>query len=250
MGLLPHEIPELIKRISQSSKFQLEGVFTHLAKADEPNTPSVSIQRTIFFECIKQLRENGIKPQHIHYGNSAGLMCFPMDECTLVRPGIAIYGCKPDPNWNFCPALRPVLSLKSVVAKLKKVPAGTPVSYGGNYITKNETFIATIAIGYAHGLPRFLANKGSVLVNGQRYTIAGNVTMDYVMVDAGPEPEMKVGDEAVAIGVQGKEQITADEIAKVGNTISYEILCHISTTMERFYLLEDKIVLHEECRVF
>lgn len=250
MGLLPHEIPELIKRISSSPKFQLDGVFTHLAKADEPNTTTVTTQRTILFNCIKQLRENGIHPRHIHYGNSAGLMCFPMDECTLVRPGIALYGCKPDPNREFCLDLHPVLSLKSVVAKLKKVPAGTPVSYGGNYITKNETFIATIAIGYAHGLPRFLSNKGSILVNGQRYSIAGNVTMDYVMVDAGTEPKMKVGDEAVAIGVQGNEQITADEIAKIGNTISYEILCHISSVMERFYLFEDRIVLHEESKIY
>jgi alanine racemase len=250
MGLLPHEMPALIKKISSSTKFQLEGVFTHLSKADEPDTPTVATQRTIFFSCIQQLRENGIHPHHIHYGNSAGLMCFPMDECTLVRPGIAIYGCKPDPNRKFCLNLHPILSLKSVVAKIKKVPAGTPVSYGGNYITKSETFIATIAIGYAHGLPRFLGNKGSVLVNGKRYSIAGNVTMDYVMIDAGSEPKMKVGDEAVAIGAQGNEQITADEIAKIGNTISYEILCHISTAIERFYLFEDKIVLHEEYRVY
>jgi alanine racemase len=201
MGLLPHEIPELIKRVSSSTRFQLEGVFTHLAKADEPGTPTVEAQRTILFKCIEQLRKNGIQPHHIHYGNSAGLICFPMDESTLVRPGIAIYGCKPDPSRDFGLDLHPILSLKGVVAKLKKVPAGTPVSYGGNYITKDETFIATIAIGYAHGLPRFLANKGSILVNGKRYTIAGNVTMDYVMVDAGKEPKMKVGDEAVAIGV-------------------------------------------------
>ena len=250
MGLLPHEIPELIKRISSSSKFQLEGVFSHLAKADEPDTQTILIQRSIFFKSIQQLREKGINPLHIHFGNSAGLMCFPMDESTLVRPGIALYGCKPNPDKEFCLDLRPILSLKSAVAKLKKVPANTPVSYGGNYITQNETYIATIAVGYAHGIPRFLGNKGSILINGHRYKIAGNVTMDYVMVDAGPDPKMIVSDEAVAIGIQGREQITADEIAKIGNTISYEVLCHISTAIERFYLLKDSIVRHEESDIF
>ncbi len=250
LGLLPSEIPYLISKITGSKKIHLEGVFTHLANADQPGTATVNTQRTAFFKCIDLLKSNGISPSHIHYGNSAGLMCFPMTECTLVRPGIALYGCKPDPSRSFCLNLRPVLSLKSTVVKIKTVPAGTPVSYGGHYITREETKIATVAMGYAHGLPRFLNNKGNILINGIRYKIAGNVTMDYLMIDIGKESEIKVGDEAVAIGIQGSEQITPDEIALSGNTISYEILCNIGKGIDRFYLFNNSIVMQYKWQIF
>jgi alanine racemase len=127
------------------------------------------------------------------------------------------------------------------VVKLKKVPAGTAVSYGGNYVTKQETYIATVSAGYGHGLPRVLGNRGDILINGKRYRIAGNVTMDYCMVDAGPSPSIQPGDEAVLIGRQGNECITTDEIALLCNTIGYEILCNLSCRIERRYILNNKV---------
>lgn len=250
LGLLPSEIPYLISKIKGSKKIHLEGIFTHLANADQPGTTTVDTQRTTFFKCIDLLKSNDISPLHIHYGNSAGLMCFPMTNCTMIRPGIALYGCKPDPSGNFCLDLRPVLSLKSTVVKVKKVPAGTPVSYGGHYITSEETQIATVAIGYAHGLPRFLNNRGNILVGGIRYKIAGNITMDYVMIDIGKVSKVKAGDEAVAIGIQENERITPDEIALAGNTISYEILCNIGKGIDRFYLFNNSIVMHYKWQIF
>jgi len=250
MGLLPCQIPELISALKTCSNLKLDGVFTHLAKADEPGTLSVDEQRSKLISCVHLLKENGFAPAQIHYGNSAGLMDFQMNTCTLVRPGIALYGGKPDPSRNFPLDLKPVLSLKGVIAKIKKVPAGTPISYGGNYITPRETYIATITIGYASGLPRFLSNRGTILINGRKYTIAGNVTMDYIMVDAGPEPLMSVGDEAVAIGVDGAHEITPDDIAVLGNTIGYEILCNISTSIDRRYFYQGSIVAVKKGDIF
>lgn len=245
MGILPAEMPLLIKTLSNCPSISCTGVFTHLAKADIPGTLSVHEQKTLFFASLNILRNNGIVPKHVHIANSAGLMRFPMNDTTLVRPGIALYGCKPDPGGDFPLDLKPVLSLKSVVAKIKKVPANTPVSYCGNYITKCETNIATIAAGYAHGLPRFLGNKGAVLINGRRYAIAGNVTMDYIMIDAGDRVEFSVGDEAVIIGTSGSLKITPDDIAITGNTIGYEILCNISTSIRREYFFQGSSVVKD-----
>jgi alanine racemase len=175
---------------------------------------------------------------------------FPLSGCTLARPGIALYGCKPDPAQDFAIDLKPVASLISHVVKMKKLPGGTPVSYGGNYVTPADTWIATIPLGYAHGLPRYLNGKGSVLIGGSRYRIAGNVTMDYIMVDAGSNPSISVGDEVVAIGSQGSETITPDDVALIGNTIGYEVLCNLGTTIDRFYTRGGEIIYHESGAVY
>ncbi|MFP4014785.1 MAG: alanine racemase [Chitinispirillaceae bacterium] len=250
LGLLPSELDEMLGILEQSTNLHPEGVFTHMACADVPGTSTVQNQLSSFSDCIERLRQAGVSPLHVHYGNSATFMRFPLEECTLVRPGIALYGCRPDPaqEWNL--KLRPVASLISRVVKMKKVPAGTPVSYGGNYVTPTETWIATVAMGYAHGLPRFLSSKGEVLIGYRRYKIAGNVTMDYIMVDAGPNPDISVGDEAVAMGTQGEDAITPDQIALLGNTIGYEVLCNLGTAIDRVYLLEDQVVHHEPGIIF
>lgn len=242
MGLLPSEIGIFIELLKTAPNLHLDGVFTHMTSADEPNTATVTRQVELFTGCIEKLRQAGINPANIHYGNTATLLRFPIKDCTLARPGIALYGCKPDPAQDFGLNLKPVASLISQIVKMKKVPAGTPVSYGGNYVTPSETWIATIALGYAHGLPRFLSNKGEVLIRGKRYRIAGNVTMDYIMVDAGAYPTVSISDEVVALGTQGSETITADDIAVIGNTIGYEILCNLGTSIKRFYVQNGKTV--------
>jgi alanine racemase len=167
---------------------------------------------------------------------------------TLARPGIALYGCRPDPKQAFPLDLRPVVSLKSRVVKMKKVPAGTPVSYGGRYVTAAETVIATIALGYGDGLPRSLGNRGEVLIGGRRFRIAGTVTMDYLMVDAGPVPSMSVGDEAVAMGTQGNEHISPDDVALIDGTIAYEIMCGLSASIDRVYVSGGSIIRREKGR--
>jgi alanine racemase len=192
-----------------------------------------------------EFKTAGLSPHIIHCSNSAAIARFPLEQTTHVRPGIALYGCNPDPGQDFTYDLRPVASLKARVVKIKRVPSGTPVSYGGQYVTSRETHIATIPIGYAHGLPRMLGSRGGcVLIGGKRYGIAGRVTMDYVMVDAGAEPEFGVGDEAVAMGCQGSECIGADEIARRCGTIGYEILCGLNRRIDRYYTRCGRVVFH------
>ncbi|MDR2694436.1 MAG: alanine racemase [Chitinispirillales bacterium] len=250
MGLLPDEIDTLIDRLNKARNIRIGGAFTHMANADEPNTRTVARQLERFQGGIDKLRAGGHPPAHIHYGNTATFLRFPLNGCTLARPGIALYGCKPDPAQEFDIDLKPVASLISRVVKMKKVSAGTPVSYGGNYVTDTDTWIATIPVGYAHGLPRYLNGKGSVLIGGKRYRIAGNVTMDYIMADAGPAPSISVGDEATAIGTQGGESVTPDDVALIGNTIGYEVLCNLGTTIDRFYTRNGKVVCHEPGAVY
>jgi len=250
VGVLPSEMGALIDALKSSANIRLTGAFTHMACADEPGTETVGRQLDKFTGSVDKLRQSGINPAHIHYGNTAALLRFPLKGCTLARPGIALYGCKPDPAQDFGIALKPVASLVSRVVKVKKLPAGTQVSYGGNYVTPADTYIATVPIGYAHGLPRFLSGRGEVLIGGKRYRVAGNVTMDYVMVDAGPAPVVSVGDEAVAMGVQGGETITADDIAVIGGTIGYEVLCNLGTSIDRFYTRGGKIIRHEPGVIF
>ncbi|MDR0330146.1 MAG: alanine racemase [Chitinispirillales bacterium] len=250
MGILPQEIGALIDKINSAPQIRIDGAFTHMASADEPDTPTVARQLEKFAGALGQLRAAGRAPAHVHYGNSATFLRFPIEGCTLARPGVVLYGCKPDPSQDFGVGLKPVASLISHVAKMKKVPARTPVSYCGNYVTASETWIATVPIGYAHGLPRYLNGKGEALIGGKRYRIAGNVTMDYIMVDAGPNPAVSVGDEVVAIGAQGNESITPDDIALIGKTIGYEVLCNLGTSIERFYTQNGKIICKDAGAIF
>jgi alanine racemase len=250
MGLLPHEIDTLVDKLNTSRNIRISGAFTHLANADEPGTQTVAGQLEKFHGGIDRLRRGGHPPAHVHFGNSAAILRFPLDGCTLARPGVALYGCRPDPAQDFGIDLKPVVSLISHVVKMKKVPAATPVSYGGNYVTPADTWIATIPLGYAHGLPRYLNGRGSVLIGGARYRIAGNVTMDYIMVDAGANPSISVGDEVAAIGTQGAEAVTPDDVALIGNTIGYEVLCNLGTTIDRFYTLGGKVVCHERGAIY
>jgi alanine racemase len=245
LGILPQETADLADTLKHSAHLRLEGLFTHLANADDPDTDTVPEQLRLFSKATATLAAQGITPDHIHYANSAGICNFPLSPCTLARPGISLYGCRPNPKKPIAADLQPILALKSKVVKIKKVPSGTPVSYGGHYVTKHETHIATIALGYGNGYPRSLSNRGELLIKGKRYRIAGTVTMDYCMVDAGPDPHFSVNDEAVAIGGQGNEIITPDDIALLHGSIAYEILCGLNPSMERTYLLDGRVYAQE-----
>ena len=250
IGILPSEIVQLVQELRNAPSLSLEGAFTYFANADEPDTITVGQQVDAFKGALSLLRCSGISPGHIHYSNSAAIMRFDLPGCTLVRPGIALYGCRPDPRQQFSPDLKPIVALKSHVVKIKKVPANTPVSYGGTYVTERETLIATIALGYANGYPRSLSNRGEVLIRGRRYKIAGTVTMDYLMVDAGPLPAIAVGDEVTAIGYQGGECISPDDLALLDNTIGYEILCNLSPGLDRIYIHKGEVVGKENGKIY
>ncbi|MBD3346760.1 MAG: alanine racemase [Chitinivibrionales bacterium] len=244
LGVLPSEINEVIRIVQSHPSLIIEGLYTHFASADVPHTDTVAFQRRLFENACTLFEQAGIRPEYIHTANSAGILRFPEKRSTLVRPGIILYGCNPDPTQKFDISLKPVVTLKGHVVKLKKVPAGIAISYGGNYVTGQETTIATISVGYAHGVPRLLSNRGEILLQGKRYTIAGNVTMDYCMVDCGSTTSIREGDEAVVMGSQGKEFISPDEIAAQCGTIGYEILCGLSTSVDRYVIGNNKVIHH------
>ncbi|MBN1131311.1 MAG: alanine racemase [Chitinispirillaceae bacterium] len=250
MGILPRAVPEAACRIARSPLLLLEGVFTHLANADVGDMPVMRAQVRLLNAAVARFRKEGIDPAQIHFANSAGITHFPLRGCTLVRPGIELYGCRPNPSFPVPLDLKPVLTLKSQVVNMKAVPAGTPISYGGRYITRRDTVIATIGLGYGCGYPRSLGNRGYLLIRGKRYRIAGAVTMDFCMVDAGPSPGFKVRDEVVAIGRQGKETITPDDIALLDHTIAYEILCRLGPFPEKTYFLNGRVFAREKGYIY
>ncbi|MBN1576268.1 MAG: alanine racemase [Chitinispirillaceae bacterium] len=250
LGLKVDEVPRLVEASQKCGNLHCRGVFTHMASADVPGTPTVKGQYSLFQSALAMLHDGRIRPDHIHVANSATLLRFPPFSCTHIRPGIALYGCNPDPAQSFGVELKPVMSLRGAVVSLREVPASTPVSYGGNHVTSHQTWIATVGLGYAHGVPRSLSKRGDVLIGGRRYRIAGNITMDYLMVDAGAHPAMNIGDEAVIIGQQGSETITPDEVALHADTIGYEVLCNIGTAIERTWLLRGNIIGKESGSIF
>lgn len=245
LGLFESEIDEALKSIASADTVELEGVFTHFANADMPDLHNTSLQYERFIAVLKRVKENGLSPGYIHCSNSAAICRFTIPDRYYVRPGILLYGSRPDPEQHFDIDLLPIASLKANVIKIKKVPANTPISYGGTYMTKGETLIATVPIGYTHGLPRALSNKGEVLIRGRRFPLAGKVTMDHIMVDIGPSSDITVGDEAVVMGSQGNETISPDDIALLSGTVSYEILTWLCNRIDRFYYRNNKIVCHE-----
>jgi len=232
IGVLPLDAEPLIEKISQMKFISIEGVFTHFAFADMDRKFTL-YQIDLFNRMIGKLGSKGIKFSFLHCANSMGIIDFKQGNFNMVRPGLVIYGLYPKAGLKL--KLKPVLSLMSKVVYCKKVPKGHGISYGHSYITKKTTKIATIPIGYGDGYPRNLSNIAPVLIRGRRFKISGRICMDQIMVDVGNSP-VKVGDEVVLIGRQGRGEITAEELADLAETIPYEIVCGLGTRVPRTYL--------------
>jgi alanine racemase len=181
-------------------------------------------------------REMGISSRYLHMASSATLTTFPSFSGNLVRPGIMLYGSYPSPAIEKLIELKPVLTLKTRIHFLKSVSTGSRISYGGTFVTRRESLIATLPVGYADGYSTRLSNQGEVLIRGKRSPVVGRVCMDLTMVDVTGIPGVSKGDEAILIGGQGEERITADEIAKKIGSIPYEVLCLIGKRVPRVYI--------------
>ncbi len=231
---------DLARRVASSSELHLEGVFTHLAVADEPGNDYTPAQLERFGRAVGRLRSGGVDPPLVHAANSAAALCHPGARFSMVRPGIAVYGLAPGPLVAGRPevgALQPVLSLKAEVSFAKQVGAGERVSYGLRYEVAERSVIATVPLGYADGVPRRLFEVGGeVLVGGGRRPIAGTVTMDQIMVDCGPGSTVRAGDEVVLLGRQGDQEVTAWDWASRLGTIAYEVTCGLSPRLPRVYV--------------
>ena len=238
VGARPDAAVELGGRVlARSPQLSLGGVFTHLACADDRDSPATQQQVRRFDAVIEQLRRAGIDPGWLHIANSAGTLAHPDTRRDMVRVGIAAYGIAPDPTLDpLCRSLRPALRLASRVSFVKRVAAGEAVSYGHRHRFDRDTTVATVPIGYADGVPRRLsAVGGEVLVGGRRRPIVGVVTMDQLMVDMGDDA-CAIDDEVVLIGSQGEQTITANDWGSALGTIGYEIVCGMSARLAREYL--------------
>jgi alanine racemase len=227
----------LAESIATRDELRLEGVLTHLAVADEPDDPYTPQQLDRFETVLDDLRRAGVAFDLVHAANSAAVLAFSdRARFDLVRCGIAVYGVPPAPGLAGRVPLRPAMAVKARVTHVKRLPAGARLSYGLRYAMPREGAVATVPVGYADGVPRALsATGGEVLVRGQRHPIAGTVTMDQLMVDAG-DGAVEVGDEVVLLGRDGDAEITADEWADRLGTIGYEIVCGIGRRVPRTYV--------------
>jgi alanine racemase len=231
VGLDLKKAEKEIADIINLKNIAVEGLMSHFSDADLQDKDFANLQLGRFRSVIRNLKKKKITFRHIHMANSAAILTMPDTHFDLVRPGIMLYG------YACCERekIKPVLSLKSGIILLKKVPAGAPIGYGRTFITKRKSTIATVPVGYADGYSRKLSNKGEVLISGKRAPVAGRVCMDTIMVDVTGIPDVSYRSEVVLIGSQGKERITADELAEKIGTIPYDILTSIGERVRRIY---------------
>jgi len=229
------EVLVLAKEIARRPQLRLEAVWTHCAVADEPGNPFTDEQLDLYDEVVAEIERAGLGPVMRHAANTAAAIEHPRSRYDLVRAGIGIYGISPAPALDGRVDLHPALTLRAEVSMVKRVRAGERISYGLTHQFDRDTGVATLPIGYADGVPRRLsAVGGEVLVGGRRRPIVGVVTMDQLMVDIGDDP-VAAGDEAILIGRQGDEVITAADWAAPLETIAYEIVCGIGPRVPRSY---------------
>ncbi|MGH2663177.1 MAG: alanine racemase [Actinomycetota bacterium] len=231
VGADPDEAVDLAAAVA-SQGLDLEAVWTHLARADEPDQPSAREQMDRFAGTLSDLAAAGFRPRIRHAANSAAAIAMPEAHLDLVRVGIAMYGIAPGPELGGRVDLRPAMSLRSQVSAVRRVGAGEGVSYGHRYRPDRSSTIATAPVGYADGYARALSNRGHVLIRGRRYPVAGTVTMDQLMVDCGDDP-VEPGDEVVLFGKQDGAEIRAEEVADWAGTIGYEVVTAVSHRVPR-----------------
>ena len=224
----------LVAAAVRSDEVSVSGVWSHLACSDRPQHPSIGAQHSAFLDAVAIAKSAGLTPEVLHLSNSGGLLGVPEAHFDLVRPGIATYGLSPGPAHGTPRelGLRPAMTLRAVVALVKRMPAGHGIGYGHRYTTSDETTTVVIPVGYADGVPRAATGVAPLWVAGRRRTIAGTVSMDQVVVDVGSDP-VAVGDEVLLFGPGDDGEPTADDWAAAMGTIGYEIVTRIGPRVPR-----------------
>lgn len=222
-------------RAGTLSHLQVEGIFTHFAKADEIDKTYTNMQMDRFTAFCDKLEAGGLTGFMRHCSNSAGILEIPQAHMDMVRAGITIYGIYPSDEVSRELPLAPVMELKSHVVYVKEIEAGTSVSYGGTFVAEKTMKVATIPVGYADGYPRSLSSKGSVLIRGKRAPIIGRVCMDQFMVDV-TDIDAQMLDEVTLLGRDGEEEITVDELGALSGRFPYEFVCVVGKRVPRIYV--------------
>lgn len=240
LGAPVAEAPARLTAVRELRHLDVEGLFTHLATADEPDVGSDRQQLARF---VDVLRAVGEPPRFVHAAASAGVAAFgPIAGCTAIRPGLSLYGLHPATHLAAGLALRPALEWRSRIHRVAAVPKGTGVSYGLEYRMPRDGRVATVPVGYGDGLPRVIGERGRVLVGGRALPFVGRIAMDLVMLDVTDLPATGEGDEVVMIGTQDGARQTADDVAAAAGTISYDIVTGIRRRVPRRYHRGGRVV--------
>ncbi len=238
LGVFPADVPAFADAVAGLPGIKIAGLMSHFPEADNPAAPSTRLNFTQFAEACGTLQDSSATLCHI--ANSAAVLNFPDTCCDMVRAGIALYGYHPAGQGGSDESdgheLIPAMSFTSRILQVKTVPAGTGVSYGHTFHTSQVTRIAVLPVGYEDGYSRLLSNRAMVLVHGRPVPIVGRVCMNMCMIDVTDAGEVSAGDEVVLLGRQGRESISADDIAEHMDSISYEVLCLLGNNNQRHYI--------------
>jgi alanine racemase len=229
MGVVESELPRVIEMIRAAPRLRIEGIYTHLANADDVADPFTEIQIANYDRMLTVLREAGVDAPLHHFANSAATLRGLVRPGDFARVGIALYG--PRRIEIATGTIEPVLRWRTEIMRLKELPAGHPIGYGTTFHTTRPSRIATLPVGYADGYDRLLSNNAEVLTRGTRAPVVGRVSMDLVTIDVTDIPDAAAGDEVILLG----DGITAEELAAGSRTISYEVFCRISARVPRIY---------------
>ena len=240
-------VAEIVK-IAKLPNIEIEGLFTHFARADEVSIDPAVRQLERYNAFAEKVEKAGVDIPIHHVSNSAGIIRLREANKDMVRAGITVYGLMPsaDVETDIVP-LKPVMSLVSHISYVKNIEAGDEVSYGGTFKAEKTMRVATIPVGYADGYPRMLSGKGYVLIKGRKAPILGRVCMDQFMVDVTDIEGVTRGDEVVLLGKQGDERITAEELGDISGRFNYELVCDISKRVPRNFIYEGRIIEQSEC---
>jgi alanine racemase len=240
-GLLPEELVDFLRSIQPLPGIWVEGVFTHFATADWADQSYVLQQLALFQETLSAAGTAGFTFPLVHAANSAAAMRLRAAHFNAIRPGIAMYGMHPSSEWPPVFEIRPALTLKSKVSRVRWLPSGAAVSYGRTFITQKPTRAALVPVGYGDGYHRILSNKGYALIRGRRAPLIGRVCMDQFVVDASDIPDVQQDDEVVLVGRQDAEHIRAEEVAAWADTINYEITTALLPRVARVYFRNSQV---------
>lgn len=240
IGFAPtQESAKEVKKISELPGIEIEGCFTHFARADETTIEPAREPFSKYMQFVDMLESKGIQIPIKHVCNSASIIGFSEANLDMVRSGITTYGIYPSHEVSKEKMiLKPAMELKCHISYVKEVPENTPISYGGTYVTKRPTRVATVPLGYADGMKRDLSNKFSVLVHGEYAPILGRVCMDQFMIDVTDIKDVNEGDIVTIFGKDGDKVISVDEIAERAHSFSYEFLCSVTSRVPRKYINE------------
>jgi len=231
-GVRWDEALPLLEQIAAEKSLLLAGVMTHFAQSDETDKSFANLQFARFTEVLRAVEQRDIPVKLRHVCNSGGFLDLPQAHLDMVRTGILVYGVFPSLVCRRIPGIEPVMSVKARIAAIQKLKPGEVVGYGMHYTAPSERRIAVLPVGYGDGFPR-VHNQGGALIHGQRAPLVGRVAMDALMVDVTSIPQAQMWDEAVLMGRQGGEEITVHDIAKLKNSVSYDVLTNWRLRLRR-----------------